>query len=137
VKRAAFIIGITGIILIAGVSIFQTSPASPGAGPAPVAPVAWHPVATWSGDDFERTDTFQIASREWRVEWRTNDVDEEANYFSVWAYNADGTRETMVTSIANSDATGDVARLNEGPGPFYLEINPQGVAWTVTVEEQR
>jgi hypothetical protein len=134
VKRAAFILGIAGIILIAVMAVLQTPP---GTGPAAVSPVGWQRVATWSGDDFERTDMFQIASRDWRIEWHTNDVDEEANYFSVWAYNADGTRQTMVASIANSDATGDIARLNEGPGPFYLEINPQGVSWTVTIEEQR
>jgi hypothetical protein len=138
VRRAAFIIGIAGVILIAVVSILQTPLGTPpSVGPTPVSPVAWHRVATWSGDDFERTDLFQIASRNWRVEWRTNDVDEEANYFSVWAYNADGTRQMMVASIANSDATGEVAGLNEGPGPFYLEISPHGVVWTVTVEEQR
>lgn len=133
-KRAAFIVGIGGVILIAVLSILSSS-SSPD--PTPVPPRTWQRVATWSGDDFERTDPFQIASREWRVAWQTSDVDEEANYFSLLAYTADGRRQMLVTSIANSDAAEDVASLNEGPGSFYLEISPLGVSWTVTVEEQR
>lgn len=97
----------------------------------------WTEVASWSGSGIKNTETFQVSSREWRINWETSN-ENIAGIFQVLVYDANGSNQMPVSIPVNAQGVGsDTTYIREGPGAFYLEINSANVDWKITVEDQR
>lgn len=102
--------------------------------PEPEPEPTWQEVKTWSGNGIKSTETFSIASKEWRIGWNATN-ENVAGILQIYVYKADG---NLVTLASNQQGEGsDVSYVREGPGEFYLEINAANLDWVVTVEDKR
>ena len=86
-----------------------------------VSRIGFRSVANWDGNKKLRTEPFGIGDRPWRLHCRPVNV-EGVTGFSVAVYSAD--TELPITSIGDGDFLGMRARILDGPGPFYLVIDP-------------
>lgn len=118
----------------------QTTPpqaeaaAATHAPPPPAAPVTWRTVANWSGSGMKETESFTVASREWRVVWSSKAGD-TPGLLQIYVYND---QDELVSLAANQMGAGkDVSHVRSGPGRHYLKINSANVTWAVVVEDQR
>jgi hypothetical protein len=106
--------------------------------PAPPAPstASWQQVKRWTGSGMKQTETFSVASREWRITWTaSNEPFAGAGILQIFVYDENG---GMVTLAGNKQGTGsDVSYVRNPPGRYYLMINSGNVDWDVAVEDQR
>ncbi len=111
-------------------------PQAPNSKPEPT----WQPVKEWSGNGMKSTETFRIASREWRINWETQN-ENIAGILGIYVYKADGSSQSNQMPVAipvNTQGIGkDTAYVHEGPGEFYLQISSANVDWHIIVEDQR
>jgi len=97
------------------------------------APSGWRVVKSWTGSGIKQTESFRIASREWRISWTTKN-EKVAGLLQIFVYTDSG---ELVTLAANQQGAGsDVSYVRNTPGRYYLAINSANVDWTVTVEDQ-
>lgn len=132
-------------ILILAVALEVTDPsaargkstvsAPPASTPKRATPT-WQVVKRWTGSGIKETETFSVASREWRISWTaSNEAFAGAGILQVYVHNERG---EMVSLAANKQGTGgDISYVRAPPGRFYLTINSGNVNWDVTVEDQR
>jgi len=128
---------------IGGQTFSPTPSSTPSAGrpsvPAAAAPrsaATWQEVRRWTGGGIKQTETFSVASREWRITWKSsNEAFAGAGILQVFVYDENG---GMVSLAANKQGTGsDVSYVRAAPGRFYLMINSGNLDWDVMVEDQR
>lgn len=114
----------------AGSSSSATKAAPPGGA------ATWQQVMRWTGSGIKQTETFPVASREWRITWKSsNEAFPGAGILQIFVYDESG---GMVSLAANKQGTGsDVSYVRAAPGRFYLMINSGNLDWDVTVEDQR
>lgn len=95
----------------------------------------WRVVQTWKGSGIKETETFSVASREWRIHWETrNEPFAGAGILQIYVHQEDG---TLVSLAANKQGTGSDTSYVRSAGKHYLQINSANVDWVVTVEDQR
>lgn len=93
----------------------------------------WRVVKSWTGSGIKQTESFRIASKEWRISWTTKN-EKVAGLLQIFVYTDSG---ELVTLAANQQGAGsDVSYVRSTPGRYYLTINSANVDWTVTVEDQ-
>jgi hypothetical protein len=94
----------------------------------------WHEVKSWSGNGIKETESFQVASREWRISWRTrNEARPRAGIFQIYVKDSSG---KLVSVAANKQGEGeDVSYVHSAAGEYYLTINSGNVDWKVVVED--
>lgn len=108
----------------------STSRPAPASAPAPT----WQTVKEWSGSGIKTTESFEIKSREWRIEWKSSN-EQVAGVTQIFVYDDS---DSLITLAANHQgAGGDVSYVRARPGRFYLTINSANVDWKVKVEDQR
>jgi hypothetical protein len=97
---------------------------------------SWHTVRSWAGEGIRETESFHVASREWRVTWKSSgEPFPGAGILQIYVHRADG---TLVTLAANKQGPGsDTSYVRDAPGQFYLSINSANTKWHVLVEDQR
>jgi hypothetical protein len=107
-----------------------TTPSSPDRSPT------WRVVAEWDGNGMKETETFSVASREWRIKWRSsNEPFPNAGVLTIVVHDSTG---DMVSMAANKQGPGeDVSYVRSGPGTHYLQISSANIDWHITVEDQR
>jgi hypothetical protein len=68
-----------------------SQPAGVGSQP-PVPPAGtWHEVQTWRGSGVKETETFHVASREWRIKWRSSsELVANAGMLQIYVHKAGG-----------------------------------------------
>ena len=95
---------------------------------------AWKEVRKFSGSGPKETESFDVASREWRITWRAKPT-ETAGYFGVTVHDS----EDKLVSLAANTATGggDTSYVRGRPGRYYLKINSANMAYGIVVEDQR
>lgn len=111
-------------------------PTSEAAAPPTAMPAAWQPIKRWTGSGMKQTETFSVASREWRISWKTsNEAFAGAGLLQLLVYDDGG---NLVTLAANKQGIGsDVSYVRGKPGRYYIMISSANVNWDVTVENQR
>lgn len=102
---------------------------------------AWTPVTSWAGSGMKETEMFPIASREWRIKWRSSIRSSGSGVLQVYVYSEDGRLVSLAanqeaTEATGSDESGD-SYVRSGPGRHYLMINSANVDWSVSVEDRR
>lgn len=102
-----------------------------------VAAADWRTVGVWEGTGVKNTETFETASREWRVIWRaaTGDLP-GGSALSITARHADNGRLVSIVGSQRGAGT-DTSYVRSSPGGYYLEVVGVNVSWTVTVQDQR
>jgi hypothetical protein len=123
------------LILSTG-ACYKEKPTEKETAPAPTVtekPKTWQPVKTWAGNGAKQTETFGVASSEWRISWQTSN----SNYGILQIYVYDG-KGNMISLAANAQGkTNDTTYIHQGPGKYYLSINSCNEDWKITVEDQR
>jgi len=98
---------------------------------------SWQTVKQWSGSGIMTTETFSVASSEWRISWKveaTNPISASGMLVTVYT---PGKRRTVATAMQQGIGSG-TSYVHEGPGRYYLEITAFYVSsWTVKIEDQR
>ncbi len=99
---------------------------------------SWHRLFTLKGTDGRQTDLFHIQGRTWRVLWHNQDPDDKkmkgTSGLFIDAFPKDDTIPQH--ACAKVGTGGDSAEL-DGPGNYYLKIEPSGGSWELAVEDFR
>jgi len=117
----------------AGGSYGGSSPQTQPYAPTEAEP-AWREVQEWRGTGMKQTESFTIASREWRINWKTTRQN-IAGILQIYVKTEAG---ELITLAANSMGEGsDTSYVRSPPGRYYLEISSANINWTVSVEDKR
>lgn len=94
----------------------------------------WQEVKTWTGSGIVNTETFTVASKEWRINWETSQ-ENIAGILQVFVYDS---KDNLVDLPVNQmGVSKNISYVRKGPGTFYLKINSANIKYRVTVEELR
>lgn len=97
--------------------------------------LVWRPVNTWTGHTNLQTESFPGESGAFQVHWESKPLREApAAIFKVTLHSAVSGRP-LVVAVEHPGAGKDTAYVVEDPREFYLVIEGQGTAWSVTLEE--
>jgi hypothetical protein len=120
----------------------QAAPAStpvsqtptPAPAPATKAAPTWQAVKSWKGSGMKETESFDIANREWRINWKASN-EQTAGILAIMVHDQNG---GLVSMAANAQGEGsDTSYVRGKPGKYYLAITSANIDWEITVEEQR
>ena len=95
---------------------------------------AWTLVKEWTGTGSKVTETFDVTSKEWRVNWSSNSQNSGLGSIGVLVYTAD---RKLIASATGRVGAPDTTYVHEGPGRYYLEVRSADVNWTVTVQDDK
>jgi len=97
--------------------------------------VFWKPIASWTGHGNLQTDSFEMVTGNWRVDWQAhNPKDPKAGVFRVNVHSAISGRP-LETAVEHRGGGTGIDYVDEDPRVFFLVIDAQGMDWSVTVEE--
>jgi len=101
-------------------------------------PPAWREVGSWSGSSDRFTERFTISAGpgDWRIRWTARSTSEHRPDPWLWVRLYRVGEERSKSSEVYRDTSG-VSYVHEGPGTYYLEIQPSVTSYTVIVEERR
>lgn len=92
----------------------------------------WHVVLEVSGTGDKQTQGFDISSREWRVRWESEPLEDDWDgLLHVFVERADGSGWVDQYYIEPGTT---VSYVHADPGRFYLDISAISVAWAAWVE---
>jgi hypothetical protein len=93
------------------------------------------PIETFTGIENQITPDFNITGNTFRVSYEITDVDEDpgSDSFLIRAIGEDGFQTG--DSVLVFDEGSDSMNILEGPGAFSLEIESEGLEYTVIVED--
>lgn len=102
--------------------------ALPAASEKPVAPL----VASWVGSGSKNTETFQVESSEWSVEWSLTPTT-SPGLLQIYVHDADN--DALIELVGNAvvdKQTSDVSVIR-GSGRYYLKANGVNGDWKMSV----
>jgi hypothetical protein len=95
---------------------------------------AWTVVKEWTGTGSKVTETFEVTSKEWRVNWSSKSTGDGLGSIGVLVFTAD---KKLIASATGRVGLKDTTYVHEGPGRYYVEVTAADVDWTVTVEDDK
>lgn len=100
--------------------------------------VGWSPLGTWSDDASIFTETITSDSAAFRVHWQATPLPTAApgtGSLSV-IFRSGDSGNPIINAVTNVEpGSGTVNVAAERPRWYYLDIQSEGVQWTVSVEE--
>lgn len=106
--------------------------------PKPEAPklaVGWRPAGAWSGQGNTQTESFEIQSGQFRIQWQTtNETAPGAGTFRVTVHSGVSGRPLMLAVDHRGPGSG-TAVVTDDPRPYYLEIESSRLDWSISVQE--
>jgi len=103
--------------------------------PKPHAQIGWRPITSFSGRGDTQTESFDIASTQWRIKWQTKGAEAPgAGSFHVVVHSAVSGRPILDAIQQHGDGYG-IAYVNDDPRLYELVIESTGLDWSVAVEE--
>ena len=93
---------------------------------------AWMVVKEWSGTGSKVMETFDVAGKEWRVNWKS--TGDGYGSIGLLIYTMD---RKLVGSATGKVGVADSTYVHEGPGRYYVEVRAAGADWTVTIEDDK
>ena len=91
-------------------------------------------VKEWTGTESKMLETFDVAGKEWRVNWSSTPMPDNFGSFGLLVYTAD---KKLVGSATGRVGAEGVTTVHEGPGRYYIRVTAARVEWKVTVEEDK
>jgi hypothetical protein len=95
---------------------------------------AWTDVKQWTGTGSKVTESFDVTSKEWRVNWSSDQHGNGIGSIGVLVFNAD---KKLVASATGRVGAPDTTYIHEGPGRYYVEVRSADVNWTLTVQDDK
>lgn len=110
----------------------RDAPGPDTAARAPAVGTAWHSLGTWTDRGSRQTESFDVTTGSLRLAWRT--TGSASAPFRVSLYSAISGRplQTIVDTIGSGS---DSVRVAIEPHVAYLQIDSEGMEWSVTLEE--
>ena len=103
--------------------------------PQPAQATGWRPAGAWSGRGNSQTESFDIGSGQFRIKWETShESTPGSGQFRVTVRSGVSGRPLAV-AVDYHGVGHNVAYVTDDPRPYYLEIESQGVDWSIRVEE--
>lgn len=97
-------------------------------------PAGWRSLKSWSGTGTKQTESFDTASREWRINWSMSDPAlPGAGILQIFVYDQN---DKLVSLAANTTQPTSDTSYVRGKGNYHLMINSGNCKWRVTVEDQ-
>lgn len=97
--------------------------------------IGWRPIESWSGRGNAQTESFNIESGEWRIQWETrNETSPGAGRFKVMVHSAVSGRP-IALAVDHRGIGRDTAYITEDPHLFHLVIESTDVEWAIKVDE--
>lgn len=103
------------------------------AAPVPTRAPSWSRVPGWKGSSIKDTETFNIASDEWRIRWETSSGQTGFTLFQVYVYSASSELKSVAANVAAKG--GDVSYMR-GSGRYYLSIINTTQPYSIVVEQR-
>lgn len=101
----------------------------------PTLAVGWRPAGAWSGRGNAQTDSFDVASGQFRIKWETShEASPGAGLFRVTVRSGVSGRPLAV-AVDHQGTGHDTAIVTDDPRPYYLEIESSQIDWSIRVEE--
>lgn len=104
---------------------------------APTGPQAWSEIAQWQGNGMRDTETFDVASREWRVSWDVTSPGPAMNFIVNVMREGRDAPVAVAANVVNREASQESSVIRADPGRYYLKIIAANTDWSVAVEDQR
>ena len=118
-----------------GYNRFAQRPPAPNS-PHITKPRTWQTIKTWTGRGTKETESFLVASGEWRIKWEAP-LGNNGGIFQVFVNPVEGIGGSVAAN-ATGPCQGDTSYVHGKPWTrYYLMINSYGVPWKVTAEDQR
>ena len=103
---------------------------------SPAVSRSWKEVGRWSGAGQKQTESFEVASGEWRISYKTTTAVSGVTLFQIYVYDA-ATQQLVAVAANRAEAGSETSSVQgHGGGRFYLMINTAN-NWSVAVEDQR
>ena len=97
--------------------------------------VGWRPIISWTGRGDSQTDSFDIGSTQWRIKWETTGAASPgAGTLHVVVHSEVSGRPIADAINAKGNGHG-IAYVTEDPRLYHLEVESQGLEWSLKVEE--
>ncbi len=91
------------------------------------------PVTKIEGSGDKTTETFNIKSDKWRINWSIVPTNEYA-VFGFYVYEEGD--EFSVESVMAGEQNSDTTIIREGPGKFYIKVSAANLkSWILNIEE--
>jgi len=101
----------------------------------PSAQIGWRPITSFSGRGDSQTESFDIASTQWRIKWQTKGAEAPgAGSFHVVVHSAVSGRPIADAVQQHGDGHG-IAYVNDDPRLYELVIASSGLDWSIQVQE--
>jgi len=92
----------------------------------------WLNVINWQGKGIKKTETFSIASKEWKICWTTKPNEYGDGIFQIMVYEGDSSFPDIVANVMGKDKDCSFMR---GKGNYHLTINATQ-PWLVIIIEK-
>jgi len=96
--------------------------------------IGWRPIGKWSGRGDTQTESFDIASTQWRIKWETKGAAPNGTRFHLVVHSAVSGRPLLDAVEHQGDGHG-IAYVTEDPRLYHLVIESSGMDWSIAVEE--
>ena len=97
--------------------------------------IGWRPAGAWSGQGNTQTESFDIASGQFRIKWEARqETSPGAGRLRVTVRSGVSGRPLAV-AVDHRGIGRDVAYVTDDPRPYYLEIESSQIEWSIRVEE--
>lgn len=98
--------------------------------------IGWRRMGAWTGRGNVQSDSFEIASTQWRIKWETtNETPPGAGTFMVRVHSSISGRPLMVAVEPRHGTGKGIALVTEDPRLYHLVIESSAVDWSIQVEE--
>lgn len=125
-RRVASVLGVLFILIVG----CKSSPPA-----KPRAQIGWRPITSFSGRGDSQTESFDIASTQWRIQWQTKGAAAVgAGSFHLVVHSAVSGRPIQDAVLQHGDGHG-IAYVSEEPRLYELVIESSGLDWSVQVQE--
>lgn len=92
----------------------------------------WQLLKTFKGSGMKKTETFDVPSNEWKIEWSFKDSSGfGAGTLSIIVYTASGEMKDLVANTMG--ASGEDSSIIRGRGSYYLDFNAANARYEVKV----
>jgi len=97
--------------------------------------VGWRPIISWTGRGDSQTDSFDISSTQWRIKWETKGASSPGAGTLHVVVHSEVSGRPIADAINHTGNGHGIAYVTEDPRLYHLEIQSQGLDWSLKVEE--
>ena len=97
--------------------------------------IGWRPVASWAGSANYQTESFEIHTGQWRIQWEASAQPSAKRKTIRIIVHSSVSGRFVVTAVDHPGPGKGTAYLAEDPRAFFLEVESTALNWKINVEE--